>query len=170
MSNPALRYLLDANAFIEAKRRYYGFDICPGYWEALAQFNAAGRLLSIDRVQTELLKGNDELKAWAETAPATMFASTDDAAVIDIYARMQAWAAGKPQYTEEAKADFAAKADAWLIAYAARYGLTLVTHEVLAPEARSRVPMPNACNDFGVEYTDVFTMLRALSAKFALKK
>ena len=32
MSN---RYLLDANPFIEAKNRYYGFDICPGFWTAI---------------------------------------------------------------------------------------------------------------------------------------
>ncbi len=26
-------YLFDANVFIEAKNRYYAFDICPGFWE-----------------------------------------------------------------------------------------------------------------------------------------
>jgi hypothetical protein len=29
--NVSRRYLLDANAFIEASNRYYGFDICPGF-------------------------------------------------------------------------------------------------------------------------------------------
>ncbi|MBF0436614.1 MAG: DUF4411 family protein [Magnetococcales bacterium] len=24
-------FLLDSNVFIEAKNRYYGFDICPGF-------------------------------------------------------------------------------------------------------------------------------------------
>lgn len=28
-------FLLDANVFIEAKNRYYGFDICPGFWRWL---------------------------------------------------------------------------------------------------------------------------------------
>lgn len=163
-------FVLDANAFIEAKRRYYAFDICPGYWEALEQFNAAGRLLSIDRVQAELLKGNDELKAWAATAPATMFVRSDDAQVVAYFGQMQTWAAGKPQFIAEAKADFAAKADAWLIAFAKRHGLTLVTHEELAPEARRKVPMPNVCQDFGVHHTDVFSMLRTLTAKFTLLK
>ncbi len=27
-----MRYLLDANVFIEAKNLYYAFDICPGFW------------------------------------------------------------------------------------------------------------------------------------------
>ena len=25
-------YLLDSNTLIEAKNRYYGMTICPGYW------------------------------------------------------------------------------------------------------------------------------------------
>lgn len=25
-------YLIDSNAFIESKNRYYAFDICPGFW------------------------------------------------------------------------------------------------------------------------------------------
>jgi len=25
-------YLLDSNAFMEANRLYYGFDIAPGFW------------------------------------------------------------------------------------------------------------------------------------------
>ena len=163
-------FILDANAFIEAKRRYYAFDICPGYWDALLHFHGAGRLLSIDRVQVELLRGNDELKAWAKSAPATMFAPSDTEAVVGHYAQMQAWAAGKPQFTDEAKADFAAKADAWLIAYAKAHRIVLVTHEEYAADARRKVPMPNVCRDFGVEYADVFTMLRELTAKFVREK
>ena len=29
------KYALDANVFIEAKNRYYRFNLCPGYWQAL---------------------------------------------------------------------------------------------------------------------------------------
>ncbi|MBI2516988.1 MAG: DUF4411 family protein [Opitutae bacterium] len=163
-----MSYLLDANALIEAKRRYYGFDICPGYWDALLLHHAAGRLLSIDRVQAELLRGNDELKTWTEAAPPTFFASSPEADVIGQYARAQAWAAGKPQFADAARAEFANKADAWLIAYAAAKHHVLVTHEEYAPDARRKVPMPNVCRDLGVEYTDVFSMLRALPAKFVL--
>ena len=28
-------YLLDTNVFIEAKNRYYSFDLAPGFWEWL---------------------------------------------------------------------------------------------------------------------------------------
>ena len=30
------RYLLDANVFIEAYKRYYAFDIAPAFWNNLA--------------------------------------------------------------------------------------------------------------------------------------
>lgn len=30
-----MAYLLDANVFIEAKKRFYGLDFSPAYWEWL---------------------------------------------------------------------------------------------------------------------------------------
>ena len=36
-----MKYLLDSNVFIEAKNRYYAFDICPGFWEGWTAFAAA---------------------------------------------------------------------------------------------------------------------------------
>lgn len=59
------RYLLDANVFIEAKRRYYGFDFCPAFWDWLVRENAAGHVFSIDKVADELVRGDDELSTWA---------------------------------------------------------------------------------------------------------
>lgn len=163
-----MSYLLDANALIEAKRRYYAFDICPGYWDALLHHHAAGALLSLDRVQAELLRGNDDLKTWTEAAPATFFAGSAEADVLAQFARTQTWAAGKPQFSTAARAEFASKADAWLIAFAAAKGHVLVTHEEYAPDARRKIPMPNVCRDLGVQHTNVFEMLRALPVRFIL--
>ena len=56
------RYLLDANVFIEAKRRYYAFDLCPGYWECLVWHHRAASIQSVDRVKVELERGADELQ------------------------------------------------------------------------------------------------------------
>ena len=30
-----LQYILDANVFIEAYKRYYAFDLCPGFWRSI---------------------------------------------------------------------------------------------------------------------------------------
>ena len=54
------KYLLDANAFIESKNRYYGFDICPGFWSSLVSQHEGQRVFSIDRIQNELMVQDDE--------------------------------------------------------------------------------------------------------------
>jgi len=53
-----------------------------------------------------------------------------------------------------------------LIAYAKAKSMILVTHEVLARDARKTVPIPNVCEAFGVSYVDTFEMLRDLEAQF----
>lgn len=58
------KYLLDANVFIEAKRRYYAFDLCPGFWDCLVSHHQGDRIQSIDRVKQELERGDDLLQ-WA---------------------------------------------------------------------------------------------------------
>jgi Domain of unknown function (DUF4411) len=161
------KYLLDANVFIEAKRRYYAFDVCPGFWECLVWHHGQISVQSIDRVKQELELGDDDLKQWVDSVmPSTCFASSDAAEVISEYAQMQIWVQQQPQFSQDAKAEFAAKADAWLIAYAKVNNLVLVTHEAPAPASRRRVPIPSVCEAFDVPYVDTFAMLRDLEAQF----
>jgi Domain of unknown function (DUF4411) len=47
-----MAYLLDANVFIEAKRRHYGMDFCPAFSDWLADANSDGRVFSIEKVVT----------------------------------------------------------------------------------------------------------------------
>jgi len=160
-------YLLDANVFIEAKRRYYAFDLCPGFWECLIWHHEGNhRILSIDKVKNELDRGGDELKDWADAAPVSCFASTNESSVISEYGRIMNWVQAQAQYKPAAKREFAQGADGWLIAHAKVHGLTLVTHEALAPEACSTLPMPNVCEVFAVSYVDTFDMLRDLETSF----
>lgn len=169
MTDP-VTYLLDANVFIEAKRRYYAFDICPGFWDSLVLHHSSGRIGSIDRVQRiELEKGKDDLTTWVESAlPEAFFAATDDEDVLRWYGEIIAWVQNHPQFFPEAKTEFAGSVDGWLIAYAKAKPVTLVTHEVLAPDARKKVPIPNVCEAFEVRYVDTFQMLRALETRFVL--
>jgi hypothetical protein len=161
------KYLLDANVFIEAKRRYYAFDVCPGFWECLVWYHQGACVQSIDRVKEEFERGADELFEWAKSVmPQACFASCDEEAVTEQYAQIMAWVQSQNQFFPEAKAEFAGSADGWLIAYAKAKNLVLVTHEVLARDARKNVPIPNVCEAFGVPYVDTFEMLRDLEAKF----
>ncbi|MFM7164647.1 MAG: DUF4411 family protein [Planctomycetaceae bacterium] len=161
------KYLLDANAFIEAKDRYYGFDICPGYWSSLLVQHNYRRLYSIDRISDELHELDDVVKQWIEDkVPDTFFKKTEDQAVIEKFQEMVNWVYSQPQFTDAARTEFASVADGWVIAYAAVNGLIVVTHEQFAPEAKRKVPMPNVCVEFDVEYVDTFSMLRELGETF----
>ncbi|MCL2780448.1 MAG: DUF4411 family protein, partial [Actinomycetia bacterium] len=62
-------YLLDTNVLIEAKNRYYAFDIAPGFWDWLDRAHGQSLACSIDAVRDELLDGNDELAEWAKQHP-----------------------------------------------------------------------------------------------------
>jgi hypothetical protein len=166
----AVRYLLDANVFIEAKQRYYAFAICPGFWEALVWHHVEGSVWSIDRVKDELAHYGDELSDWIEDeVPDAAFCSTNTSAVAALYGDVIKWASAEQQYTPGAKAEFAKArvADAWLVAYAAAMGMTLVTHETYDDQIRRRVKIPNACQQFGVPYVNTFDMLSVLACKFA---
>jgi hypothetical protein len=160
------RFVLDTNVFIEAHRRYYAFDICPGYWAALIAHHGGNRLCSIDRVRNELLALADALSQWAQQLPGSFFEGTSDPSVTAWFGRIVAWVQAQPQFFPAAKAAFAAGADGWLIAYAKAQGLVIATNEVPNPAIKRRVPIPDVCNAFGVNYIQTFDMLRALGASF----
>ena len=62
-------FVLDANIFIEAHRRYYAQDLCPGFWDCLTHFSIERRILSIDRVRDELFVSQDRLVEWVKESP-----------------------------------------------------------------------------------------------------
>jgi hypothetical protein len=165
---PPREFLLDANVFIEAKRRYYAFDLCPGFWNCLIWHQGTNRLHSIDRIKQELERGGDDLSDWiASVMPGSFFASTDNMAVTGIFGQMITWVQGQTQFLPEAKAEFATGTDGWLIAYAKAYNLVLVTQEIFAPDSRRNVPIPNVCEAFAIAYVDTFSMLKELNVAFS---
>lgn len=160
-------YILDSNVFIEAKNRYYAFDIVPGFWQALIDLARTGQIQSIDRVKAEIDRGDDDLKAWANSSFNFWFASTDDVEVTDAYRRIIEWANKDKQFGGPAKAEISRgdNADAWLVAYALSKGCVVVTHEQYDRFTKTRIPIPNICQAFGVQWVDVYQMLRALQVK-----
>jgi hypothetical protein len=167
------RYLIDTSVLIQAYRAYYSFSLCPGFWESLVSLHDQGRVMSIDRVFGEICFGDeDELTVWAKNVmPKKCFASTDDPPVIGWYASIQAWANAEPQFSASAKSEFADETDAWIVAYAGAYDLTVVTGEVYSAFVKSRIPIPNVCKakNFKVNCVDVFTMLTRLGVQFIKK-
>lgn len=160
-------YVLDANVFIESKKRYYAFDIAPGFWNALLLRAAVGQIVSIDRVRLEIERVGDELTDWAKNNFLQFFESTADASVIQEYRAIMQWSQRQTQYDQSIKADFAQIADPWLVAYARSKGFVVVTEEVLNNGTRKKIPIPNVCVQFGVGYCNTFEMLRRLGVKLS---
>ena len=158
-------FVLDANVFITAKRHYYAFDLAPGFWKSLINHAGNGRILSIDYVKGELEKGKDQLAQWAKNDFSHAFILTDEEDVQESYREVMTWVQGQDQFSDAAKADFARGADGWLVAYAKAKGCIVVTLEAINPESKRKVPIPNVCQAFGVQFVDTFEMLRRLGVQ-----
>lgn len=160
-----MMYLLDTNIFIEAKNRYYDFDIVPGFWSWLERAHARGHIISIDAVANELLAGNDRLADWVKQHR-QLFRPFDGASA-QHFPHLTQWSVSKG-YKQSAVQEFASSADYLLIAYACEHKHTLVTNEVSDPKARRKVKIPDACAAMGVQTANVFDVLKAKGARFLL--
>lgn len=159
-----MKYLIDANVFIQAKNRHYSFDVCPGFWAWIEQAHSAGEVHCVSRVGKELRDGNDHLAKWAKKQ-STLFAPTDEPTV-QALREVSAWANESP-YEPPAVAEFLGAADSELVAYANAHDLTVVTHEIPS-DGKKKIKIPNACKRFGVAYCDPFAMLDIEGARFVL--
>ena len=165
-----VRYLVDANVLMEAHRRYYTFELCPGFWDCVAWNYKQGVLSSIDRVKREIEDGKDALSHWVKkSCPAGFFAATTDSKVTAKYGAIIAWVQSQARYKPEAQAKFAGDADGWLAAYAKEHEFVVVTQEVPAPESRNEVKLPDVCDAFEVPYLNTFEMLASLKVRFTWK-
>jgi predicted nucleic acid-binding protein len=151
-------YLIDTNVLIEAKNRYYAFDMVPGFWDWLKKAHLAGDVRSIKPVEQELVAGSDDLAAWASKYPS--FFDPIDAATSSGFSRLTAWANSR-NYDQRAINEFTGQnADYMLIAHAMAHRFTVVTNERPSPDSRKRILIPDACAAMGVNVSDTFTMMR----------
>lgn len=160
-----MTYLLDANVFIQAKNLHYGLDFCPAFWDWLVENNAAGRVISIDKVADEIAAGSDELSDWMKTAGAALVRPTD-ARVATQFAAVSTWATSQ-KYEPAAINTFLQVADFYLIAHALANDQVVVTHEVPA-DSTKRIKIPNACAGLGLRFMTPYEMLRRERARFVL--
>jgi hypothetical protein len=162
------RYLIDANVLMQAKRLYYRFAVCPGFWDCIVWHHKQGSILSIDRVKKEIEDGKDDLAHWVKRqCPKSFFEATSVPEIAAEYGNAMVWVQSQARYTHAAAAKFAGDADGWLIAYAKQHNITVVTQEVAAPESRKEVKIPDVCDALGVKYVDTYDMLEALKVKFS---
>lgn len=161
-----MAWLLDTNVFITAKNNHYGFDFCPAFWDWLDRAMESGIVRSVERVYDELIERNDELSSWARDRHDLFLAlRPDDVAAV---AAVNRWARESAQYTAGAKADFASKADSFLVAQALAGEHTVVTHETIQ-DSKATVKIPNAAAAHGVPFCTPFHMLRVEQVRFVLE-
>ncbi len=158
-------YLLDTNVFIESRRRWYGFDFAPGFWDWLDDAHARGVIYSIEKVKGEVLAGDDELVDWVKDRP-TMFLRPDDQ-VVSKLREVGQWAEGA-HYTQAAVNEFLDAADSYLVAHAHAKGETIVVTHERPNNSPNTVKIPEACDAFHVAYLDTFQMLRAEGVRLVL--
>lgn len=163
-----MKHLLDSNTLIEAKNRYYGMSICPGYWSWLIHQHQALEIASIVQVRDELSIGNDELTQWVKEN-AEIFDEASDANTQAAFASIASKMAEQiPLMKPGALEDFLAGADPWLIAKAMSTGAVVVTHEAYNPQIKRKFTIPNVCEVFGVPYMNTFELLNKLEARFEM--
>ncbi|GIU78632.1 MAG: hypothetical protein KatS3mg005_1870 [Bryobacteraceae bacterium] len=160
-----MAYLLDANVFIEAKNRHYGFDFCPAFWDWLREGHTAGKVFSIEKVGDELESGTDELGKWASQLGRTFFLPPD-ASTLGSLAKVAEWVRSQA-YQPAAISAFLEDADYYLVAQAHARNDILVTHEVPSDGVK-RVKIPNVAIGLGIRHMNPFEMLRRERARFVL--
>ena len=162
-----MKYLLDANTFIEANNRYYGMEICPAYWQWLLQAFENGDIFSINTVKEELVHYGDTLSDWVKLN-SHIFLTESDVDTQAALAVVVQYVRELPDMKPGADAEFLSGADPWLIAKAMVTGATIITHEQFNPAIKRKVLIPNVCKNFGVGWQDTFGMLHESNARFVL--
>src|SRR5579883_3430462 len=76
------------------KRRHYGFDFCPAFWDWLVEQNRAGRVFSIEKVGDELRTGGDDLAEWADARGKAFFLPPDEPLIASLGAVAE-WVRGQ---------------------------------------------------------------------------
>jgi Domain of unknown function (DUF4411) len=171
MNNGSPVFLLDSDVFIAAKNSYYAFQICPGFWKGLKQAYQRGRLRSLDRIQSELLRGHreEDLVRWLKNeVPAGFFHDSNSEEIVSTFREVMLWVQRNPRFTAQAVAKFATEADGWLVAYSMIKKTTVITNEQPRPESKSRVLLPDVCTHFGIPSKDTFVMIKDLALQFDL--
>jgi hypothetical protein len=159
-----MAYLLDANVYIEAHQRYYGMDLCPGFWAWLEEAHAFGNVITLDKVRDELLKKEDSLSAWVEGRSEGFFTDLDDGMKQSL-GEVAIWAVNQ-DFHQSAVSDFLSKADYFLVAHAKTHGHSIVTWEK-HKGGKSKIKIPTVCDALALaKPLDTFEMLKKEKVTF----
>ncbi|MGL4339394.1 MAG: DUF4411 family protein [Rhodoglobus sp.] len=147
------RYVWDTSALVGAWVRHYPPDVVPGLWKRMEEFARSGRMTVPEEVLEELAEKDDELHTWVKKRKETLVTPTTGDVMLAARAVLQ----DHPGLTKTGTGR--GKADPFVIATAARYGLIMVTEEQGGSETKPRIPF--VCKTRSVEAQSVIDFLRA---------
>jgi Domain of unknown function (DUF4411) len=165
-------FIIDTNFFIQSHRITYPLDVAVGFWDTVSKIANENKIISIDKVKSEIYKNDDELTNWiGEHIPDDFFKSTDNQEVIKSYREIVNWVNSKNTFylpkaiTEFLDFDYA---DAWLVAYAHSLSAQccIITQEKSEPNRKSKIKIPEVCNAFNIQYKNIIEMFRELGEQF----
>ncbi len=156
------KFILDTSCLTQAFRFYYPFDIAPSFWNFLKEGLLSNQFIIIDKVHTEICRGNDDLKIWLNTEIQTSAIFQCDAVTFGHYGLIMQWANNHNQYNYNAKSDFSEfeNADPFVVASAISNSADVVSQEVSAPASVKNIKLPDVCTQFNVRHFDTFSFLR----------
>lgn len=158
-------YVLDANVFIDAYRRYYGMDFARGFWEWLESELADDAVRSIKPVYDEMTGYGDDLADWIRGPGKPLFGELSASEVAHVR-DVAAWVDAHPA-KRATKNKFMSGADPFVVATGLALGWTVVTQEVRAGN-RGDLKIPDACHALGVPCVNTFALMRARSVRLVL--
>jgi hypothetical protein len=160
------KYAVDSNIFITASRKYYPFDIAPGFWKQLIEKGNSSIIL-IDKIKNEIYRNEDDLSIWLKNNEKSFSVKdSEDLKVIKNYKEIITSVNNSKVYNQYAKDVYANSADSWLCAHSKAYNYFIVTEERYRPNSKNNVKIPNVCEEFNIEYIDLLTFIRQLKIVF----
>jgi hypothetical protein len=165
-------FLVDTNVFITPFEAYYPFDFAPSFWTFLETNILNGNIKVLSKVYDEVTKGNDDLAQWIARLD---FKQIDhrEPKIQNSYGVVLAHIqTSRNLYTARALAEWSKDkcADGWLVATAMAYRYELITFErpngSLGINVSRRPKIPDVANHFGVQWGNLFEMMRFLGFKF----
>jgi hypothetical protein len=157
--NPAVNYVIDADALIHLWRpKNYPRSVFPSMWSNIEGLINDQRLASVRAVRNELMRGRDDLAAWAK-ANKHVF---PDPSPEEVRFAAQIVNKYKGLVDEESETE---QADPFLIARVrCNQSYVLVSREQRGDSQRPKIPY--VCSKEGLACMDLFEMFEALGWRF----
>ena len=148
-------FWLDSNSLIEAKDRWYPFELVPKFWEKLACGIENGSIICSHAVYRELTVGNDHLADFVRNRKVYLNVPPDDCTFREM-TKISDHVGGK--YPRHQSEEFLTGADPWVIATAKCRGGTVITGESKSRKKKVRIPI--ICDQFEVPFAEIWAMVQ----------